>query len=131
VALYRREEDDRREGHGHRTPAPYMIRLLGLMLRGFPDRRFVFVGDSAYGTHQVARFAARHRRLTVVSKLHPDAGLYEPPPRSSGVGRPPVKGDRLPTPRLAVDVKRSRKITLVWYGGGRRRVETATGTGCW
>ena len=61
VALYHSEEDDRGERHRHRTPAQHMIRLLRLMLRWFPDRRFVFVGDSAYGTHEVARFCHRHR----------------------------------------------------------------------
>jgi hypothetical protein len=47
VVLYRSEEDDRCERHTHRTPAQHMIRLLRRMLRWFPDRRFVFVGDSA------------------------------------------------------------------------------------
>ena len=30
------------------------------MLRWFPDRRFVFVGDSGFGTHELARCC--HRR---------------------------------------------------------------------
>ena len=32
-----------------------------LMLIRFPDRTFLFVGDSGYGTHAVARFCHRHR----------------------------------------------------------------------
>jgi erythromycin esterase-like protein len=32
-----------------------------LLLLRFPSRRFVFVGDSTYGTHEVARFAHRLR----------------------------------------------------------------------
>ena len=91
VALYQSEESDHREGHRHRTPAQHMIRLLALMLRWFPGRRFVFVGDSAYGTHEVARFVDRHRkRLCLVSKLHPEANLFEPPPPYKGKGRPAV-----------------------------------------
>jgi hypothetical protein len=54
VALYQSEEADHSQRHRHRTPAQHMIRLLAVMLRWFPDRRFVFVGDSAYGTHEVA-----------------------------------------------------------------------------
>lgn len=81
VDLYRSEADDRERGRPHRTPAPLMCRLLRLLLMRCPDRRFVFVGDSAYGTHEVARFVHRHRRrLALVSKLHPEANLFEPPP---------------------------------------------------
>jgi hypothetical protein len=133
VALYQSEESDHREGHRHRTPAQHMIRLLALMLRWFPGRRFVFVGDSAYGTHEVARFVDRHRkRLCLVSKLHPDANLFEPPPAYQGKGRPPVKGRRLAKPREAVAAaRRFQRLTVGWYGGGTRRVETHTGTGHW
>lgn len=38
-----------------------MCRLLRLLLIRFPDRTFVFAGDSGYGTHAVARFCHRHR----------------------------------------------------------------------
>jgi DDE superfamily endonuclease len=133
VALYRSEEDDRRERRRHRTPAQHLIRLLRLMLRWFPDRRFVFVGDSAYGTHEVARFVDRHRdRLILVSKLHPEANLFEPPPVYSGKGRPRVKGERRPKPREAVSAaRRHKRLTVGWYGGGTRRVGTVTGTGHW
>jgi hypothetical protein len=133
VALYHSEEGDRGERHRHRTPAQHMIRLLRLMLRWFPGRRFVFVGDSAYGTHEVARFCHRHRdRLCLVSKLHPEANLFEPPPTYSGKGRPRVKGKRRPKPREAVAAaRRYKRRTVGWYGGGRRRVETLTGAGHW
>src|SRR5829696_7101976 len=131
VDLYRSAEDDRRRGRPHRTPAQLMCRLLRLVLARFPDRRFVFVGDSGYGTHEVARFCHRHRaRLTLVSKLCPDANLYEPPPPYAGRGRPRVKGVKLPQPREAVGLFRpgSRsRLTVPWYGGGTRRVRVLTG----
>lgn len=131
VELYRSEEEDRREGRRHRTPARLMRRLLDAMLRWFPRRHFVFVGDSGFGTHELARYVARRKRLERVSKLHPDAGLYEPPPPYGGSGRPRVKGERLPTPRRAAEQARYRRLTVSWYGGGTRRVEVATGRGCW
>src|SRR5262249_60211260 len=56
VALYRSGEDDRRRGRPHRTPAQLLCRLVALLLRWFPRRPFVLVGDSGYGTHAVARF---------------------------------------------------------------------------
>jgi hypothetical protein len=132
VALYRSEESDRSRRHRHRTPAQHMIRLLTLMLRWFPDRRFVFVGDSAYGTHEVARFGHRRDRLCLVSKLHPEANLFEPPPPYKGKGRPAVKGKRLAKPREAVSAaRRFKRLTVGWYGGGTREVATRTGTGHW
>jgi hypothetical protein len=133
VALYQSEESDRSQRHRHRTPAQHMVRLLGLMLRWFPGRHFVFVGDSAYGTHEVARFVQRHRdRLSLVSKLHPEANLFEPPPPYKGKGRPAVKGKRLAKPREVVSAaRRFKRLTVGWYGGGTRRVETSSGTGHW
>src|SRR4051794_34391681 len=61
IDLYRPPELDRAEGRPHMTPAQLMCRLLRLLLIRFPDRTFVFAGDSSYGTHAVARFCSRHR----------------------------------------------------------------------
>jgi hypothetical protein len=133
VDLYRSPEDNRRRRRPHRTPAQLMCRLLRLVLLRFPGRRFVFVGDAGYGTHELARFCRRHRaRLTLVSKLHPEANLFDPPPPYKGKGRPPVKGARRPKPREAVSAaRRHTRRSVAWYGGGTRRVETVTGTGHW
>ena len=133
VDLYRSVEDNRRRGRTHRTPAQLMRRLLRLILLRFPDRRFTVVGDAGYGTHEVARFCHRHRdRLVLVSKLHPDANLFTPPPPYNGKGRPRVKGERLPKPREAATASPSlTRLTVGWYGGGVRRVGTKTGLGHW
>ena len=134
IDLYRTPELNRAEGRRHRTPAQLMRRLLRLVLLRFPDRRFIFVGDSGFGTHEVARFCHRHRdRLTLVSKLHPDANLFDPPPvRRRRVGRPPVKGVRRRKPREAVAVARRRKALRVeWYGGGTRRVSVVSEAAHW
>jgi hypothetical protein len=135
VDLYRSVEDNRKRRRRHCTPAQLMCRLLRLLLLRFPDRCFLFVADGSYGTHEVARFCRRHAaRLTLVSKFCPDANLFEPPPPYSGKGRPRVKGARLPKPRQAVDQfqpsSRSR-LTVDWYGGGRREVAVLTGSGHW
>lgn len=132
IDLYRSAEDNRRRRRPHRTPAQIMCRLVRLLLIRCPGRSFVFVGDAGYGTHEVARFCHRHRgRLTLVSKLHPDANLYEPPPPYDGRGRPRKKGRELPKPRQAAAAARKRRLSVGWYGGGTRRVQTATATGHW
>jgi hypothetical protein len=132
IDLYRSPELDRAEKRPHKTPARLMCRLLRLLLLRFPDRVFVFAGDSGFGTHEVARFCHRHRRrLTLVSKCHPDINLFAPPPPYRGTGRPRVKGGRMPKPREAAATARRTRLTVAWYGGGTRRVEAATGTGQW
>jgi hypothetical protein len=133
VGLYRSEADDRARNRPHRTPAQLMCRLLRLVLIRFPDRTFVSVGDSGYGTHAVARFCHRHRsRLTLVSKLHPDANLFDPPPPYVGKGRPRVQGARLPKPRqVAATAPLRTALTVSWYGGGTRRVGVVHRTGHW
>lgn len=130
VDLYRSEEDDRARRRPHRTPAQVMATLLRIMLLWFPDRRFVFVGDAGYGTHELARFVHRHRApLTLVSKLHPEANLFDPPPPYKGSGRPPVKGARRPKPSQAAAAAAPRSETVAWYGGGQREVGIVSGTG--
>ena len=90
VDLDRTEADDLARGRPHRTPAQVLCRLLRLLMIRVPGRRFVFAGDAGYGRHEVARFCRRHRpRLTLVSKLHPDANRYDPPGAYRGRGRPP------------------------------------------
>jgi hypothetical protein len=132
VDLYRSAAGDRERHRRHRTPAQLMARLVRLLLGWFPDRQFVFVGDQGYGTHELARFARRHRgRLTLVSKFHADANLYGPPPPYAGKGRPRTKGGKLPQPQQVVAVAGRRRLTVGWYGGGRRRVEVVRGVGHW
>jgi hypothetical protein len=133
IDLYRSPEDDRKRNRPHRTPARIMCGLLRLLLIRFPGRTFVFAGDSGYGTHEVARFCYRHRsRLTLVSKLHPDANLFDPPPPYTGAGRPRLKGQRRPKPRQAVGAATTfTRLEVGWYGGGKRRVEALEGTGHW
>jgi hypothetical protein len=133
IDLYRSKEDDQKRNRPHRTPARIMCGLLRVLLIRFPDRTFVFAGDSGYGTHEVARFCYRHRgRLTLVSKLHPDANLFDPPPPYAGKGRPPRKGARRPKPSQAVAAATAfGRLEVGWYGGGKREVEILEGTGHW
>jgi hypothetical protein len=104
VALYRPPEGAGEQGARHKTPAHIVRLLLARLMRWFPERHFIFVGDSGYGTSETVRFCQKHRQhLTLVSKFYGDAALYEPaPPRTRHtMGRPCVKGQKLPSPALA------------------------------
>jgi hypothetical protein len=133
VALYRSPQDDQRRGRPHKTPAELMQVLLRLLLRWFPERPFVFVGDQGYGSHEMASFARQQpERLTLVSRFHPKANLYEPPPAvGRKVGRPRKKGAKLPRPEQVVAGAPRAQLRVAWYGGGQRQVEVVTGTGHW
>jgi hypothetical protein len=106
---------------------------LRVLLRWFPDRPFVFAGDTGYGGPDGAAFARRQGGwLTLVSRFHPDAALYEPAPAVPGkrpAGRPRKKGAQLPTPPQAVSAGDARLAFVRWYGGGWRAGAYVTGVG--
>jgi len=135
VALYRSEKDNEKAGRRHKTPQHLLRQLCCVLLRWFGPRRLVLAGDGDYNSHESAGFAsARRGRLTLVSKFYPDARLYEPPPAVQGKkrpGRPRKKGAKLPTPQEVVASSARTRLNVAWYGGGRRDVETVSGTGYW
>jgi hypothetical protein len=68
--------------------------------RWVPKRAVVLVGDSSYAALDLlATCQTLPEPVTVVTRLRMDAALYEPAPPYPGLGRPPRKGARLPTPR--------------------------------
>jgi hypothetical protein len=118
VALYRSKKDNQQRGRPHKTPAALMQLLLRVLLRWFPQRRFVFAGDSGYGSHELATFAQRQAgRLTLVSRFYADANLYEPPPPVTGKrpgGRPRQKGAKLPAPQQAAAAAPRCRLSVAW-----------------
>jgi hypothetical protein len=133
VAFYRPKADDLKLGKPHKTPAQPLGQMIRILMRWVPDRTFVVTADGGYATHELAELAAKTpRRLTLVSLFYPDANPVEPPPEYSGKGRPRVKGKDLPSPaEVVAGVEQRQALEVAWYGGGRRRVETVTGTGPW
>jgi len=138
VALYRSREWNQQHRRRHRTPAQLLRRLVAVLLHWFPHRHFTLTGDGGYGSHEMARFAHRHRRrLTLVSRFVPDAQLYTPPPVIAGkrpAHRPRTKGEKLPTPEATVAATEPAERTacnVSWYGSGRRDIEVVTATGNW
>lgn len=135
IALYRDKKTCKAERRRHKTAAEIMCDLLAMLMHWFPERKFTFAGDNAYGTHAMARFASKHAgRLTLVSKIVADANLFEPPPKriKGKNGRPAVKGRSLPSPAAVAKSRRGgKKLRVRWYGGGWRNVKVYTGVGCW
>jgi hypothetical protein len=135
-ALYRPEELNRKEGRRHKTPIRLAMQLIATLIHWFPERKFILLGDGGYASHELARFCHRHRRhVTLVSRFHPQANLYEPPPkithkRTKG-GRPRLRGRKLAAPSDVVKHSKAKRFTVNWYGGRTRRVELISGAGHW
>ena len=137
TALAPSERYDQERGRRHKTLAEWARQLLLLVRRWWPDRPIVAVADSSYAALELlAACRAWPRPVTVITRLRLDAALYEPaPPRSPRqVGRPRLKGKRLPT-LAAVAGDRTTAwspITIPdWYGSGERRVEIVSATAVW
>lgn len=125
MALYKTEELNKQEERHHRTPIDLTKGLAAVLIRWFPTRKFILLGDGGYASHDLARFAHRHRRhLTLVSRFHPDANLHALPPKPARKsGRPRKRGRKLPAPQQVVARGRRTRATVSWYGGGTRRIE--------
>ena len=121
-------------GQRHKKLTDWARQVLLQTARWLPGRRVVAVADSSFSAIELLRDAGRH--LCLISRLRLDAGLYKPaPPRKLGaIGRPPVKGARLPSlkQRLESPATRWRKISIDgWYGRTERRLHIASGTALW
>src|SRR5439155_21733492 len=136
VALDRPEEKgvDGITQRAHKTPVDLLGQMLRILIRWFPDRRFVCCADGNYAAHELAELAAAHpQRLTFVSKFYPHANRFEPPPPVRGkrpAHRPCKKGKELPDPAEVVRATAQRPVlSVAWCGGGRRRVAGVRGRG--
>jgi len=113
--------------------------LLLLVRRWHPERGIVAVADGGYASLKLSdRRRSLGNPITFITRLRLlDAALYEPaPPRRGGrIGRPRLKGGRLPNnlSEIAVDRRTDRTpiMPAEWYGREKRTVEVISGTALW
>src|ERR687885_1802511 len=108
--------------------------LIVQLRRWLPARTLVVVADSTYAVIELLDACRRMPvPVTLVPRLRLDAALYDPAPsrQPGAVGRPHVKGTRQPTlaQRLQDSATVGRRVTVRWYGGGRRGGGGGRGTG--
>ena len=121
----------------HKKITEWAWQLLLQVRRWYPRREIVAVADRAYAS---LKLLDRCRKLsdpiTFITRLRLDAALYEPAPprRPHQIGRPRIKGERLPHLTEVADdpgtIWESAKIAN-WYGSGERTVEIASKTAVW
>ena len=108
--------------------------MLLLVRRWYPQRQIVAVADRAYASLKLLeRCCKLSNPITFITRLRLDAALYEPalPRRPHQIGRPRIKGKRLPNlSEVAQDPTTVWKPTTIanWYGSGERMVELASET---
>jgi hypothetical protein len=125
------------QGKRHKTLTDWAGQLLLLVRRWYPQREIVAVADGGYAALKLLDRCRRFSEpITFITRLRLDAALYEPaPPRYSGqIGRPRLKGDRLPNLSVLAEDPTTHwaPITLNnWYGNSKRIIEIVSGTAVW
>jgi hypothetical protein len=124
-------------GKRHKPLTEWAWQLLLQVRRWHPERKIVAVADRTYAS---LKLLDRCRRLsdpiTFITRLRLDAALYEPaPPRRPGqMGRPRLKGERLPNLSL-VAADPATEWTLITvancYGKEKRTMEVVSATAVW
>ena len=124
-------------GRRHKKITEWAWQMLLLLRRWYPQREVVAVADRAYASLKLLECCRSLRNpITFISRLRLDAALYEPAPprRPHQIGRPRLKGKRLPNlSEVAEDPKTVWKPAKIanWYGSGERMVEVSSETAVW
>jgi hypothetical protein len=124
-------------GRRHKKITEWAWQLLLQVRRWYPEREIVAVADGAYASLKLLdRCRSLSRPVAFITRLRLDAALYEPaPPRRPGqIGRPRLKGERLPNLSVVAEAANTVwKLTTIanWYGERERMVEVASETAVW
>jgi hypothetical protein len=136
-ALAYSERYAKEQGKRHKKLTEWAWQLLLMVRHWYPQREIVAVADGAYASLKLLDRCRRLRNpITFITRLRLDAALYEPaPPRHPGqMGRPRLKGERLPNLSVVAEDPSTvwRPITVTnWYGKEKRSVEVVSDTAVW
>ena len=123
-------------GRTHKKLTDWARQMIVQLRRWLPNRPLVIVADSSYAALDLLSFCqSMTRPVTFITRLRLDAALYEPaPPRLPGqMGRPRLKGERLPALRELLECSDAGWTTMsvAWYDGAIRTVEVVSQTAVW
>ena len=124
-------------GRPHKKITDWARQMIFQLRRWLPDRHIVIVTDMGYAALELLHSCqSLSRPVIFISRLRRhDAALFEPaPPRLPGqIGRPRLKGQRLPSPGQLLDrpdVSWTR-LSLPWKDGPVRTLEITSDTAVW
>ena len=136
-ALAPSERYSKERGTRHKKLTEWAWQLLLQVRRWHPERELVAVADGGYASLELLDRCRRLRKpITFITRLRLDGALYEPaPPRYPGqIGRPRLKGERLPNLSVVAEDPRTAWTPVVvadWYGREKRTVEMVSATALW
>ena len=122
------------EGRHHKKITDWARQIVCQLRRWLPNRYLVVVADYSYA---VLEFLAACQQLanpvTVITRLRFDAALYQPAPPYGGVGRPPKKGERLPSLEHILHAQDTpwENVTLDWYNGQQLEMQIISQSSVW
>ena len=136
TALAPSERYHQRIGKPHKKITDWARQMILQLRRWLPNRCIVVVADSSYAALDLLHFCqSMTRPVTFIARLRLAAALYTPaPPRQPGqMGRPRVKGQRLPTLKTLLDCPDTRWMSaaLAWYDGVTRTIEFSSQAALW
>ena len=136
-ALAYSERYAKERGLRHKKLTDWAWQLLLLARRWHPERKIVAVADGGYASLKLLDRCRRMTNpITFITRLRLDAALYEPaPPRKPGqMGRPRLKGGRLPNLSVVAEDPSTQWRSVVvaeWYGAEERTVEVVSNAALW
>jgi len=121
----------------HKKMTEWAWQLLLLARHWYPKRGIVAVADAGYASLKLLhRCRSLSDPITFITRLRLDAALYEPAPprRPHQMGRPRLKGERLPNLSAVAEGPSTVWAPLEvsdWYGARERTVELVSETAVW
>jgi hypothetical protein len=121
----------------HKRLTDWGRQMLLQVRRWLPNREIVVVGASSFAVLDLLHELGRPLRdICMITRLRLDAALYEPvvPPQPGQMGRPRLKGKRLPNLSQVLMSEATHCQTVIlerWYSQSQRVVEVASGTAVW
>ena len=124
-------------GRRYKTTTDWVRLMISQLRRWMPKRKIVVVADGAYSVLKLlGHCISLPNPVTMVTRLRLDAALYDPPtPRKPGqLGRPRLKGNRLPTIKSIIEDENTRWTRIIqprWYSHTDRPMEIISSTAIW
>lgn len=116
--LYRSKKRCKADEKPYRKTTELARELVELLAKTLPHRRIVVLGDSAYTNSSLIK--TRPCNVSLIGRSRLDAALYAPAPkpRRGQMGRPRVRGGKLPSPGVQATNKnaRWRRTEVAVYG---------------
>lgn len=113
--LYRPQKLCQAQGRPFVKKTEMACELIGLMAKEIPGRRILVVADTTCSNQVLCKHLPPG--VEFIGRAHPKAALYALPGPRQRLGRPRVKGDRLPSPaQRAGDPTGWRPVVVSVYG---------------